>query len=64
LEAIDTQVRLRAKVAELQESATNSGISEFWSKWPENKWQPIVVDTYREQLEEQYAAVIKALGGD
>jgi hypothetical protein len=64
LEAIDTQVRLHAKVAELQESATNSGISEFWSKWPENKWRPSVVDTYREQLEEQYAAVIKTLGSD
>jgi hypothetical protein len=64
LEAIDTQMRLHTRSAELQESATKSGISEFWSKWPENKWQPSFVDTYREQLKEQYAAFVQALGGN
>jgi hypothetical protein len=41
-----------------------SGVSEFLSKWPEEKWLPGVVDKYRKQLKQQYAAVVKDLGGD
>jgi hypothetical protein len=47
MDSINFQARLHAKLAELPESATKSGVSEFLSKWPEEKWLPGVVDKYR-----------------
>jgi hypothetical protein len=60
MDGINSQVRLHVKLAELPESATKSGVSEFLSKWPEEKWLPDVVDKYRKQLKRQ----VKDLGGD